>query len=77
MESVSEALEKLQGVRYAELNIQRLIKVVSNLCETVKELQDRIRDLEISKDSSKVLNVKVKYGVNKLKNDTHSIDQEG
>lgn len=77
MESVSEALEKLQGVRYAELNIQRLIKVVSNLCETVKELQDRIRDLEISKDSSEVLNVKVKYGANKLKNDTHSIDQEG
>lgn len=77
MESVPEALEKLQGVRYAELNIQRLIKVVSSIHETVTELQTRIRDLEAAKDSSEVFNVKVKYGAKLQKNDTHSIDQEG
>lgn len=77
MESVPEALEKLQGVRYAELNIQRLIKVVSNIHETVTELQTRIRDLEAAKDSSEVLNVKVKYGAKAQKNDTYNIDQEG
>lgn len=77
MESVPEALEKLQGVRYAELNIQRLIKVVSNIHETVTELQTRIRDLETAKDSSEVLNVKVKYGAKAQKNDIYNIDQEG
>lgn len=59
METIPELIEKLEGTRYAEITVQRMIRVLTNQYHTIVELQERLRDLE-NQVSQPLIKVKLK-----------------
>lgn len=88
METIPDVVDRLSGVRFADITQQRLIRLVLEMYDTTQELQDRIRILEntavripdiVTAQNSNADNViplvKLKYGANTENNDTRSLDK--
>jgi hypothetical protein len=60
METIPEAVENLRGIRYTEITLYRLTRVVLSLYDTVAELQERLREIEKSDTPEPLIKVKLK-----------------